>query len=254
MNSKLKSLFASDPEIIALIQQKESSDLLTQLALRPVKDLAREMLKGDKGDQGEKGDRGEKGDQGIPGEKGESITGPIGKEGKPGKNIVGEKGDKGNDGKDGTQLTSLEIASKLNELTEKIDSSAIKGLPTLSAFLKEIKTKKLIDKKDINGMKLDDQKWHGGGLSSVNHDSTLTGNGTSLSPLSVVGGGTFTVLVPVGLVNSINQVFIFSLAPQVIVVDQGRVMRQISSDGNINWTGTTNIILQIAPTTDIYGY
>lgn len=35
---------------------------------------------------------------------------------------------------------------------------------------------------------MSDQRWHGGGLSTVIHDSTLTGDGTTSSPLHAVGG------------------------------------------------------------------
>lgn len=60
--------------------------------------------------------------------------------------------------------------------------------------------------------------------------------------------------IPVsGNVDGMNQTFTFATAPTVIVVDQGRVMQRVSSDGNINWTGTTTIVLQVAPNFDIFG-
>ena len=55
-----------------------------------------------------------------------------------------------------------------------------------------------------------------------------------------------------GIVNGSNTVFTFATAPQVICVDNGRIMQQVSSDGTINWTGTTTINLTIAPNYDIF--
>lgn len=66
-------------------------------------------------------------------------------------------------------------------------------------------------------------------------------------------GGTSGFQVPTGTVNGTNQVFVWTTAPNVIVVDQGRAMQRVSSDGTINWTivGTTTT-LAVAPTFDIY--
>ncbi len=175
---------------------------------------------------------------------------------------------KGVDYRDGIDAVVNEesIASKVISMipqADKVDFEALVKkavdsvqIPTISDVVKEIKKKKLIDRQDIKGMPLNmnDQRWHGGGISTVSHDSTLTGNGTPSNPLSVVATPSFTIITATGAVNGINQSFVFATTPSVIVVDQGRVMRQISSDGNINWTGTTNVTLQIAPTSDIYGY
>lgn len=67
---------------------------------------------------------------------------------------------------------------------------------------------------------------------------------------SSTGGG---YQQPTGTVNGTNQVFVFSIAPSVISVDQGRVMQQTSSDGTVNWTGTTTVTLAIAPNFDVFG-
>ena len=58
--------------------------------------------------------------------------------------------------------------------------------------------------------------------------------------------------VATGTVNGVNTVFIFATEPNVIVVDQGRTMQKTSSDGTVNWTGTTTVTLTIAPNFDIY--
>lgn len=55
-----------------------------------------------------------------------------------------------------------------------------------------------------------------------------------------------------GAVNGSNATFVWASAPNVIVVDQGRTMQQVSSDGTVNWTGTTTTVLTIAPNFDIF--
>ncbi len=55
-----------------------------------------------------------------------------------------------------------------------------------------------------------------------------------------------------GIVNGINQIFVWATAPSVIVVDQGRPMQKVSSDGTVNWTGTTTTTLTIAPNFDVF--
>ncbi len=67
------------------------------------------------------------------------------------------------------------------------------------------------------------------------------------------GGGSTGFQQPTGTVNGTNTVFVFTTAPKVISVDQGRVMQKVSSDGTVNWTGTTTVTLTIAPTFDIFG-
>lgn len=88
--------------------------------------------------------------------------------------------------------TPEELANKINTLSNAIDWSVIK-------------TDNIVDKKQLDSqlklvqdgmakidgrVKLIDQRWHGGGLSQVSHDGTLTGTGTASSPLSIVGTGT----------------------------------------------------------------
>lgn len=58
---------------------------------------------------------------------------------------------------------------------------------------------------------------------------------------------------PTGTVNGANTSFTFATAPNVITVD-GSTMKKVSSDGTVNWTGTTSISLTIAPTFDIFAF
>lgn len=255
-NEKLKNIFFSDPEILAKISEKESerrkeslTKISASIAARSRIEQFMDTIKGEDGKDGKDGYSPIKGvdyfdgKDGIDGKDGESIVGPEGPQGKPGKFVVGADGKDGKDGRDGTEITSLEIASKLNELTEKVDSSVIKGLPTLEAFLKEIKTKKLISKGDIKGMRLDDQKWHGGGLSTVSHDSSLTGDGTLSNPLSVTAVAAGYQQPTSGAVG--QGVFTWAVAPNIIVVD-GRTLQRVQTDGTENWTivGTTTTLVQ----------
>lgn len=77
----------------------------------------------------------------------------------------------------------------------------VKEIPTTASLLKEIKSKKLIERKDINGMPLNDQKWHGGG-------PTITLNGQSLSPqyafsnINLLAGAGVTITTTQDTTNS----------------------------------------------------
>lgn len=55
-----------------------------------------------------------------------------------------------------------------------------------------------------------------------------------------------------GAVNGSNTTYTWATAPNVIVVDQGRPMQKVSSDGTVNWTGTTTSVLSVAPNFDIF--
>ncbi len=159
--------------------------------------------------------------------------------------------------------TAETIANKLNATEGTIEAKVIKDLPkledTVGAVVKELKTGKTrLDAKDILNMPGKgplDQRWHGGGggLSVVTHDATLTGNGTVSSPLSVVPSGSTGYQQPTsGVVDGVNTAFDWATAPNVIVVDQGRTMQAISSDGTVNWTGTTTTTFTIAPNFDVF--
>lgn len=76
-------------------------------------------------------------------------------------------------------------------------------------------------------------------------DVTITATG---------GGGSFSVMIPTGTVNGINTVFVFTGIPSVVVLDNGNIMNKVSSDGTVNWTGTTTITLNQAPNFNIYGF
>ncbi len=58
--------------------------------------------------------------------------------------------------------------------------------------------------------------------------------------------------LPTGTVNGSNQTFTFTTAPSAIVVD-GLTINKVQSDGTVNWTGTTVVILAVAPNFNIFG-
>lgn len=74
----------------------------------------------------------------------------------------------------------IEKIEVIKEVMPKLDVSMVKGAVSEKDFLAGTAR--------VDGrLKFIDQRWHGGGLSQVYHDTTLTGTGTSSNPLSAVG-------------------------------------------------------------------
>ncbi len=91
----------------------------------------------------------------------------------------------GQPGAPGSTDTRLEIVEKINtggQEDQKIKAEQIEGIEKLAT---EANTRRAIDILDKRTQFLINKP--GGGLSSVSHDATLTGDGTPGSPLSVVG-------------------------------------------------------------------
>ncbi len=105
------------PELKVIVQDNfkevkkeivEASKVLLQEALlKESRDLKKRSFKGDKGDKGDVG-------------KDSMVVGPKGDN--------GPKGEMGPQGKDGSPDKPLDIAYKLNTLTEEVDQSVIRGL------------------------------------------------------------------------------------------------------------------------------
>lgn len=141
-----------------------------------IKEVDLKKIKGARGEKGEKGDRGEKGDIGATGKQGPAgkdgktpkagVDFPLpkngldGKDGKDGKSIVGDKGDKPDHKWEGTKLMFEKPNGKWGKA---VDLKGKDGKNSSSIF--------------------------GGGLFSVAHDDTLSGDGTLNNPLSVLSGG-----------------------------------------------------------------
>lgn len=69
----------------------------------------------------------------------------------------------------------------------------------------------------------------------------------------VTNSSGFGFQIPIsGAVDGVNATFGWTTAPNVIVVDSGRVMRKTTNDGENNWTGTTTTVLEIPPNHDVY--
>lgn len=77
---------------------------------------------------------------------------------------------------------------------------------------------------------------------------------TDITISATGGGGSFSVQVPTGTVNGVNRSFTFATEPQIIALDNMNVMNKVSSDGTVNWTGTTSVTLTQAPSFNIFGY
>lgn len=161
-----------------------------------------------------------------------------------------------------TPETGDEIIMKINDADLLIAKSSVEGLEELEKTIGEMPREKggrigwgahplvvkglgtVIDK---NTRVID---FEGSGIASVarSKDGVVT--------VTVNGGGTgsFSVMVPTGTVNGTNFTFVFSSAPQVIVLDNGTVMNKTNSDTTVNWTGTTTVTLKQAPNFNIFGY
>lgn len=109
-------------------------------------------------------------------------------------------------------------------------------------IIKMIKDEQLLDLTHIKGA----QKFIKDGV-SYKIEELMHGGGSK--------GDSFAVLTPmVGIVDGFNKVFTFATAPNVIVLDNGNAMNKVSSDGTINWTGTTTVTLNQTPNFNIFAY
>lgn len=90
-------------------------------------------------------------------------------------------------------------------------------------------------------------------INIINSGATAVNNDTlKRVDITLTGGGSSGFQVPTGIVNGINKIFTFTTAPNVVVVDSGRVIRKVSADNEINWTGTTTITLEVSPNNDVF--
>ncbi len=191
---RLKTLASakdSDKSLALLAEINDLDDKIDEKvnSLHPFNDLKRikirgangkDGLPGKDGENGKDGQQGPIGPQGIPGINGKNGTdgldGRDGLDGKDGKDgVKGDKGDKGDKGEDAT--LSEELKKQINRIPD-IENLAKQNAfnPTMGPSFSDLKTK----------------------LSTVTTDSTLTGNGTSTSPLGVSASGTVKSFVTVG--------------------------------------------------------
>ena len=124
-------------------------------------------------------------------------------------------------------------------------------VPEIKDIIKEIKTKKLIEMRDIKNMPLNmgDMRWHGGGdtVSAGTNITITTVNGKKVINATGSGGSGYQVPLSGGLTGTNT----WATAPNVIVVD-GVPMQKTRTDGTPNWTGTTTTVLTALPAYDVF--
>lgn len=202
--------------------------------------------KGDKGDAGEQGQMGPQGEQGLSGIDGvDGMDGFDGLDGKDGetpikgfhywtpedqKQIVSEAAKMVPAGKDG-------ISPDINDLISRT-LAEVKKAPV--DFKNITGTEKLVEYLKLGGFR-------GGGLSEVFHDATLTGDGTQLNPLSVVGAG-----AGVTSLNTLTGAVILAAGTGITITPAGNTLTIASTGGGTitgggsatqiaYWNGATSI-------------
>ncbi len=260
VNAKLKKIISDiSPELLPLLEAKENRELLKKHATETAKEKKKLVIQLNGAEattiKGEKGDRGEVGNDGYTPVKfkdyftSDEITyiatqilkdatpikgihyfdGEKGKDGKDGKN-----GRDGVNGKDGNSVNHDEIIKKVLDLIpkEKIDVDEI--LKPLNRRIDEL-SNTLSPKGKI------DQRWHGAGLSRVSTDSSLTGQGTPSSPLSVVASGVGTV-TNVSSADANATVATQTTTPVITVVSAPKLQTARTIAGK-SFDGTANITI-----------
>lgn len=171
------------------------------------------------------------------------VKGLDGKDGLPGRS--------GRDGSDGSPDAPEDIRVKL----EALEGEERLGIPAVHGLQEKLD---LIDGTLIKHAQrvigTSTSLWH---LSDVNVAGLTTGqsikwDGVQWIPYTASASGSGFQVPTSGTINGINATYVWATAPNVIVVDGGRAMQKISSDGTVNWTGTTTTVLTIAPTFDVF--
>jgi hypothetical protein len=252
--SKKKILSAYFPELKDLVENTGDSTA-SFLAMAIVDKI--QSLKGEKGDTPVKGQdyfTEQELNQIVSYIKDMVVTPELIKKATPvkgkdyvdGKNYVLTDSDK----KDIAKSIKVPVVDKIIEKTE-----VIREIPSV---IKDVVTKKQLDeitKGILDGMvKVDgrikaiDQRWGGKGLSRVSHDSTLSGDGTTSSPLTVVGGsgGTVAVETPSGTINGTNATFTVLNTPKWITING---ITYYENDGYTLSGLTITIVTSIIPLT-----
>lgn len=159
--------------------------------------------------------------------------------------------------------SSEESATKYQKNLDKLESKLLKRFDTrldthsqkierFSAFAVGAPNRSLYYNGTIISGRYSDVNFIAGAgitLSEVDNEETHQADFT----ISATVGGV-SVQVPTGTVNGVNTNFVFTVAPQIIVLDNANVMNKVSSDGTVNWTGTTTVVLNQAPNFNIFGF
>lgn len=176
---------------------------------------------------------------GPMGPKGDSLVGPQGSKGPKGDmGSQGPKGDKGERGDDGASVILKDV---LDELRPEVLNVYKRGGGQANRNIQVDGVNVLTPWTDIN--------LKSGSNASITATPNNTTHYTDIT-ISTPGGGGSGFQAP--LTGALTGTNTWATAPNVIAVDQGRIMQKVSTDGTINWTGTTTTVLSVAPTFDIY--
>jgi hypothetical protein len=223
----LKDLFLDDPEMLRMLELREQTGLLKQLAekndvpqvpellkllelkeqTKHLQEIAanKELQKGDKGEQGEQGEQGFAG-----------IDGKDGKDGKDGRDGVdGVDGKDGKDGEHGVSPTKKELKTLLNTLINELEAGDFGAITKDEAELiakKHITSSSNSIKQEIATLR---------GYVERNYGGHGGGKGT--------GGSTLAMEIPVGAVDGQNTIFTVSNEPLYIEVS-GQIMVSDAQD------------------------
>lgn len=147
------------------------------------------------------------------------------------------------------QINQQEVIAGLVPFLPKPESPEIMDKDALfDEFITRIKKERPIDVSHIKNAESFLYKLKSGKTVEYKIEELMRGAGAAT-------GGSFSIQIPSGTVNGANRTFVFSTAPNVIVLDNGNFMNRVSSDGTVNWTivGTT-VTLNQAPLFNIYGF
>lgn len=147
--------------------------------------------------------------------------------------------------KDSIRSDMAELDKKITDL---IDDTSVK-LGNIQRFGGGNANRRISVNGTVISTRYTDINFKGSGVTyaAVDNDATRQVDFTLTS-----SGGSGYQAVSSGVVDGSNAIFEWATAPNSIVVDQGRVMQKTSSDGTVNWTGTTTTTLTVAPNFDIF--
>lgn len=159
------------------------------------------------------------------------------------------KGDQGDPGLDAPIVNEEALAQSILERLIPLIPEPLEGNPGKDAeegkivtlVLEKIKKEKSLDLSHIKGA----QSFIKDGI-RYKFEELMHGGGKS------TGGSSGYQVPTAGAVNGSNNVFTWATAPNVIVLDNGNAMNKVSSDGTVNWTGTTTTTLNQSPNFNIY--
>ncbi len=236
LSKRLHSLSPYAKQVSVRPKKKYKPDIIDKILASRTKAPVKEVIK--KEWMGEPGKDGRNGKDGLDGARGKD----------------GRDGRDGRDGKNADEIDATKLADKLNSLDEAVDFKVLKNIPQ-GFDPKDFKIggKHQLELRDIKGARLDmsDQKWHGGGDTVAAGTNITITRSNGVATINSTGGSGSGFLSATGTVDGVNQTFTFTSAPSVVFRD-GVAMQKTSSDGSPNWTGTTSIILSIAPNFDIF--